>query len=93
MIEHADISSHAITCDEAWLYCATLEHNGKYDWRMPLYSERIESSVMLAMLATWDLGDYLTMISDRVSLYNMPWYAPSWGQIHRYQVIPVRDIL
>jgi hypothetical protein len=42
MIEHADISSHAIgiTCDEAWLYCATLTHNNKYDWRMPTVSER-----------------------------------------------------
>ena len=89
MIEYADVSLHEITCDEAWLYCATLEHNGKYDWRMPTYSERIESSVMLA---TWDLGDYINM--SRVSEYNIPWLAvPRSWRIHRYQVIPVRDIL
>lgn len=35
MIEIAPLSDFPMTYDEAWLYCATLEHNGHNDWRIP----------------------------------------------------------
>jgi hypothetical protein len=35
MIELAPTSKYTMTYDEAWLYCATLTHSNKYDWRMP----------------------------------------------------------
>lgn len=34
MIEIAPLSDK-MSYDEAWLYCATLTHNNKYDWRIP----------------------------------------------------------
>ena len=33
-LEYAAYSNHRIDWDEAWLYCATLTHKNKYDWRM-----------------------------------------------------------
>ena len=35
--------------DEAWLYCATLTYNNKYDWRMPSSLEYND----LSMGKTW----------------------------------------
>jgi hypothetical protein len=54
MIEYADRSLHEIPCDEAWLYCATLEHNGHRDWRMPTYDERMD----LEFYGFWDIDDH-----------------------------------
>jgi hypothetical protein len=39
MIEQATTKRKHISFDEAWLYCATCTHNGKYDWRMPTRRE------------------------------------------------------
>jgi hypothetical protein len=35
MIEFGPELLRVLTYDEAWLYCATLTHNNKYDWRIP----------------------------------------------------------
>jgi len=51
MIESARISPDYLTFEEAWLYCLTLEHNGRYDWRMPIYTERIN----LGCFGTWNM--------------------------------------
>jgi hypothetical protein len=37
--------SPALAFDEAWLYCATLTHNNKYDWRMTNYDEYYDSNM------------------------------------------------
>lgn len=39
MIEVAPILKDHLIYDEAWLYCATLTYNSKYDWRMPTSDE------------------------------------------------------
>ena len=78
MIEYADVSLHEITCDEAWLYCATLTHNNKYDWRMPTYKERI---------ASFDVSDISWDIDD-VDNDSDVWSDSSVV----YPIIPVRDI-
>jgi len=33
------------TYDEAWLYCATLTHNGKYNWRIPTENEYLDYEI------------------------------------------------
>jgi hypothetical protein len=77
MIEHADESPHKITCDEAWLYCATLTHNNKYDWRMPTYDERMK----LEFFDIWDIVDYIDRPNAAWLNYNATCF-----------IIPVRDI-
>ena len=47
MIEIAPLLEHKIDYDGAWLYCATLTYNNKYDWRIPTddeftYNEEID---------------------------------------------------
>jgi hypothetical protein len=39
MIEFAPELLRVTTYDTAWLYCATLTHNNKYDWRIPTARE------------------------------------------------------
>ena len=39
MIEHGPQSADRLSIDIAWLYCATLTHNGYSDWRIPLPRE------------------------------------------------------
>ena len=41
MIELAPILKDHLSYDEAWLYCATLTYNNKYDWRIPTEDEFI----------------------------------------------------
>lgn len=47
MIEIAPLLEHKMDYDGAWLYCATLTYNNKYDWRIPTddeftYNEEID---------------------------------------------------
>lgn len=67
MIESARPSPHKITCDEAWLYCATLEHDSKYDWRMPTYYERIN----LEAYGAWDIHDFNFIGSETTHIYRI----------------------
>ena len=67
ILESARISPDYLTFEEAWLYCLTLEHNGRYDWRMPEYIERIG----LEAYGTWDTmhawwGKYERDMKDRM---------------------------
>ena len=39
MITRGPRSPKRLSHDEAWLYCSTLTHENKYDWRMPNRSE------------------------------------------------------
>jgi hypothetical protein len=39
MLKMADTSLHALSYDDAWLYCATCTHDNKYDWRLPTHYE------------------------------------------------------
>ena len=39
MLKMADTSPHALSYDDAWLYCATCTHDNKYDWRLPTHYE------------------------------------------------------
>lgn len=39
MIKRGPGSPKRLCHDDAWLYCATLTHENKYDWRMPNRSE------------------------------------------------------
>jgi hypothetical protein len=39
MLEFGPELLKVLTYDTAWLYCATLEHNGHNDWRIPTARE------------------------------------------------------
>ena len=39
MIEVAPLLEYEMNYDGAWLYCATLTYNNKYDWRVPTDAE------------------------------------------------------
>lgn len=81
MIEHAVMSRHELPSDEAWLYCATLTYDNKYDWRMPTYMERIMDSSGI-FLATWDIEDIDDVFKRSI-----------WrGHKSIYHILPVRDI-
>ena len=43
MIEVAPLLEHELDYDGAWLYCATLTYNNKYDWRVPTEDEFIHN--------------------------------------------------
>jgi hypothetical protein len=67
MIEFA-IDSHLLSYDEAWLYCATLTYNNKYDWRIPTYDEcsmyNIDSHWFHLPYETFVHGTYITPVRD-----------------------------
>ena len=39
MLKMAEPSPHALSYDDAWLYCATCTDDRYYDWRLPTYNE------------------------------------------------------
>ena len=78
MIELGPTSKVKLSIDMAWLYCATLTHDEKYNWRMPTYNERWNSIPGSSL--TWDSDEY-----QSGTAYNEYNITPS------YKVIPVRD--
>jgi hypothetical protein len=47
MIEYAPPTTECVDYDTAWLYCVTLAHDNKYDWRMPTHKEYETSPFIL----------------------------------------------
>jgi len=39
MIEKAPMTKHQLTFSEATMYCMTLAHDNKHDWRLPTVGE------------------------------------------------------
>lgn len=54
MIETALVSIDTLPVDIAWLYCATLTYNNKYDWRFPTIYEFIYSG-LFTNLDVWNI--------------------------------------
>jgi hypothetical protein len=54
-------SNNQIAFDEAWLYCATLAHNGKYDWRFPTEDEYMNHSAI--KLDDFSGGDHVYQLN------------------------------
>ena len=75
MIEIAPESEVNLSIDMAWLYCVTLTHNEKYNWRMPTYMEK-SCSIPRPPFLSWDSSDFASG-----PVYNML----------SHKVIPVRD--
>lgn len=65
--------------DDAWLYCVTLTHNNKYNWRFPTYRELMgnESTAYISILGEWYAADL-----DVLNLDNLD---------DLYCIVPVRD--
>jgi hypothetical protein len=75
MIEIGPTSKVKLSIDMAWLYCATLTHDEKYNWRMPTYNERWNS--ISGSSLTWDSDEYAS--------------GPVYNILTSHKVIPVRD--
>ena len=51
MLEFAPEMLDRINYDTAWLYCATLTHNSKYNWRLPTHAEYSRSAIISCWFA------------------------------------------
>ena len=78
MIKYGPTSTELLSHDDAWLYCATLTHENKYDWRMP---NRLEHTSIPP--STWFDGrfSHLDQISRNTDIRRM-----------KLGITPVRDL-
>lgn len=53
MIETAPVSIDTLLVDEAWLYCATLTYDNKYDWRLHEFSEYVYELYDVNITGVW----------------------------------------
>ena len=65
-----------LPCDEAWLYCACLYHDGYSDWRLPAWGEVYSGGDLEQHIPLW-------LSSDVVYEYR---------QDSTYNVVPVRTV-
>jgi len=67
-IEIGPRSQHALSYDDAWLYCACLFHNGQSDWRFPSDDEYMKHSGIdyysFSEGDTFDELNYVTPVRD-----------------------------
>jgi len=86
MIEIApeELQTYLLKWDEAWLYCITLTHDNKYDWRMPTNQDATQDS--RAVMSWIDYGDN----NDLGRVLNQ--LRKSTEEFHTRLIIPVRDI-
>lgn len=86
MIEIApkELQTNLLKWDEAWLYCITLTHDNKYDWRMPTNQDATQDS--RAVMSWIDYGDN----DDPGRILNL--FRKSTEEFHTHLIIPVRDI-
>ena len=86
MIEIApeELQTYLLKWDEAWLYCITLTHDNKYDWRMPTNQDATQDS--RAVMSWIDYGDN----NDLGRVLNQ--LRKSTEEFHTHLIIPVRDI-
>lgn len=87
MIEVApeELQTNLLKWDEAWLYCITLTHDNKYDWRMPTSQDARQDS--RAVMSWIDYGDN---DNDFSQILNQ--FRKSTEEFHTRLIIPVRDI-
>ena len=86
MIEVApeELQTNLLKWDEAWLYCITLTHDNKYDWRMPTNQDAIQDS---RTVMSWiDYGDN----NDLGRVLNQ--LRKNTEEFHTHLIIPVRDV-
>jgi hypothetical protein len=86
MIEIApeELQTYLLKWDEAWLYCITLTHDNKYDWRMPTNQDATQDS--RAVMSWIDYGDN----NDLGRVLNQ--LRKSTEEFHTHLIIPVRDV-
>ena len=65
MIEKAEKSKKKFLYDDAWLYCATLTYDNKYNWRIPTFNE----ISMYNMDSHWN-----TKFNETYSYAGIAWY-------------------
>ena len=87
MIEIApeELQTYLLKWDESWLYCITLTHDNKYDWRMPTSQDARQDS--RAVMSWIDYGDN---DNDFSQILNQ--FRKSTEEFHTHLIIPVRDI-
>ena len=86
MIEVApeELQTNLLKWDEAWLYCITLTHDNKYDWRMPTNQDaRQDSRTVMSWI---DYGDN----NDLGRVLNQ--LRKNTEEVHTHLIIPVRDV-
>jgi hypothetical protein len=87
MIEVApeELQTNLLKWDEAWLYCITLTHDNKYDWRMPTNQDaRQDSRTVMSWI------DYGDNDNDFSQILNQ--FRKSTAEFHTRLIIPVRDV-
>jgi hypothetical protein len=67
MIKRGPGSPKRLCHDDAWLYCATLTHENKYDWRMPNRSEHTSIPP-----STWFDGRFVAHVTEYHTSITMP---------------------
>jgi hypothetical protein len=87
MIEVApeELQTNLLKWDEAWLYCITLTHDNKYNWRMPTSQDAKQDS--RAVMSWIDYGDN---DNDFSQILNQ--LCKNTEEFHTQLIIPVRDI-
>lgn len=87
MIEVApeELQTNLLKWDEAWLYCITLTHDNKYNWRMPTSQDAKQDS--RAVMSWIDYGDN---DNDFSQILNQ--LCKSSEEFHTQLIIPVRDV-
>lgn len=87
MIEVApeELQTNLLKWDEAWLYCITLTHDNKYNWRMPTSQDAKQDS--RAVMSWIDYGDNDNDFSQILNRLRK-----SSEEFHTQLIIPVRDV-
>lgn len=84
MIEIAPKELHlAFLWDEAWLYCITLTHDNKHDWRMPIETDATYNRCIVESWIDYDHDIPTTVGNSRINEFL---------KFERMLVVPVRDI-
>ena len=68
MIEKAEKNKKKFLYDDAWLYCATLTQDNKYNWRIPTFNE----ISMYNMDSHWHTKPHQTYSYAGVAWYITP---------------------
>jgi len=63
-IEKAEKNKTKFLYDDAWLYCATLTQDNKYNWRIPTFNE----------ISMYNMDSHWDDLDDSYAYAGVAWY-------------------